>query len=149
MKDTHKQILLSVTGMNEIPAISEGIESSANGFIISEDGLTRMAEALEGTDANAAAVTELQSQLEIKNGFAQELTDALSAANETISGNNARIQELEARVAELENENPITVTSRNKDKSSKTNVAFHNDPNVSFNAMADRLMGKPAEKEIE
>ena len=150
MTDQQKQRLVAVTGQNEIPFISEGVESTTAGYIVGEDGLSRIAAALEAADAASAGLTEVQSQLEAANTARQTAEDNLAAAQQETATANARIEELQARVTELENESGITQTTKGKDnKGGKTKVAAHEDPTVSFNAMADRLMGVPATKDEE
>lgn len=139
MKTEQKIRLLAVTKMEAIDFISEGIESSVSGHVISEDGLTNIAEALEAGEAAQARITELEEQVTTAQ-TAQHTAEAnLATANETINANNTRIQDLEARVTELEEEPGIQHSSREKDGEHDGKVPFHQSKKSSFNQLADEL----------
>lgn len=147
MTNQQKEKLVAVSGQNEIPFISEGVESTTAGYILSEDGLSRIAAALETADAANAGLAEVQSQLDAATTARQTAEDNLATAEQELDTANTRIQELEARVEELENESGITQTTKSIDKGGKTKLAAHEDPNMSFNAMADKLLGSPQKSE--
>lgn len=142
MKDTQKKKLLAVTGMSEIPFVAEGIESTITGHVLTEDAITRVAEALEANDQTAAAlqtatarITELETQLQ-DAGTARQLAETnLATATEEIGT-------LQARVDELESEGGVTKTGKSAD-GSPTKAPFHLSENNPMNKIADSLMGKP------
>jgi septal ring factor EnvC (AmiA/AmiB activator) len=144
MKDTQKKKLLAVTGMNEIPFIAEGLESTATGHIVSEDGLTRIAEALEETETAAARVTELEGQLATAQASLQAAEQNLATANEQLTTSQNRVKELEARVAELEEEPGVVNTVKGKDKVITGKKPFHASDANPMNMIADKFFGKPA-----
>ena len=144
MKDAQKKKLLAVTGMNEIPFIAEGIESSSTGHIVSEDGLTRVAEALEVADASTERITELEAQLETAQAAQQTAEQNLATANEQLTASQTRVTELEARVAELEEEPGVTHTVKGKDKGAPGKRPFHASDANPMNMIADKFFGKPA-----
>ena len=147
MKDTHKSALLKATGATDLPFISDGIEAGTSGYIISEDGLTRIAEALEIAAVQAAQLLTAQESLSAANEALIELNGQLAAATATAATNNALVAGLQARVSELEEEAPLTQTTREKDKTRMAAVASYKDPNNVFNQIADGLFGVPKEKE--
>jgi len=148
MKTEQQQRILAVTQMEEIGFISEGIESSVSGHIISEDGLTNIAEALEAGEAAQARVTELEEQLNTASAGNTEIQSQLDTANETINANNTRIQQLEEEVAALQAQEGITQTRKKSDDGgSKSKLPAHADPSAASNALADKLMGAPQSQE--
>lgn len=146
MKDTQKKKILAVTGMTAIFAISEGIAAAADGHIISENGLTLIAEALEAGDAAIANVATMQGQLTTAQTAQQTAEAALATANTTIAANATQIETLEARVAELEEEPGVKKTKKEADNTSKGKDAFHASAKNPFNQIADSLLGAPVEK---
>lgn len=149
MKDTQKKKLLAVTGMTEILAISEGIEAGANGFIISEDGLSKIAEALEAGDAATAKLQDQALQAQQAVAAQQKAEGELKTANEKIAADAKNIATLTARVAELEEEAPVTATTKTKDGGGKNKVPFHASAENPMNKIADSLLGKPKAKADE
>lgn len=144
MTTAQKNKLISISGQTEFSFITEGVESTETGYIVSEDALTRMAAALEAAEASTARITELEGQL-------QQSADQLATAQQQaqqLQGQLTTAQEengtLTARVEELEADATITQTTRGGDPSlSKVKVAAHEDPNNPLNEMADKLMGAP------
>lgn len=146
MKTEQKSKLIAVTGMPEIPFVSAGVSADTDGYVISEDGLTRVAEALEAGDQATAQLADQALQAQQANDARQTAEASLTTANETISANNTRIQQLEARVTELESEGNITNTSRGADTGGKVKVKFHESAENPMNKIADSLLGAPAPK---
>lgn len=147
MKDSQKKKLLAVTGQAEIGFIASGIESSETGHIISEDGLTRIAEALEGADVTAAALTQTESNLEAANTARTAAEAELETRTQELATANTRIQELEARVTELENESGIENTTKQEDKIKAGKKPYHASDENPMNKIADGLLGKPRQAE--
>ncbi len=147
MKTTQKDKLKAVTGMNEIPYISEGVAAESAGYVISEDGLTRLAESVESGEASAARVTELEGSLQTAQTAQATAETNLATANQTITANNTRIQELEAQVAELETEPAVTRTKKRTDLPETGKVKAHENPKSSFNQAADRFFPASRKKE--
>lgn len=94
--------LKKVTGMTEIPYVSEGIAAETSGFVIHEDGLTSLVEASAANEANSSAVAALQSQLDAANTASQNAEAALATANANLATANESIETLQDRVTELE-----------------------------------------------
>jgi len=144
MKDAQKNKILLVTGMSEIGFIAEGLESSQTGYIVSEDGLSRIAEALELADtatqaaeASAARVTELETQL-------QQANEARTNAETALSTAQTELQTAQTRVAELEQEGGISQTSKGADANNGgEKTPFHLSTKNPANALADSLLGAP------
>jgi polyhydroxyalkanoate synthesis regulator phasin len=147
MKTNQKEKLKAVTGMEEIPFVSEGIATEASGFLVSEDGLTRIAEQLEAADVSAASLTQTQQSLEQVQAQLTTATESLNARTQELATATSRIQELEARVTELENEATLTSTSRQEDGGGSGRKAFHESDANPANKLADSLLGKPKPKE--
>lgn len=61
MKTEQKDFLKKVTGMDSIPFVTAGIAADADGYVISEDGLTKLAEAGMANDTTSTKVTELET----------------------------------------------------------------------------------------
>jgi transcriptional accessory protein Tex/SPT6 len=146
MKTEHKSKLIAIVGMPEIPFVSAGISSETDGFVVSEDGLTRIAEALVAGEEAAAQVTNQTLLVQQANEARESAEGALATANETIAANATRIEQLEARVSELENEGGITATSRQEDATGKKKVKFHESAENPMNKIADSLLGAPVPK---
>lgn len=148
MTTEQKNKLIAISGQSEFAFITEGVESTATGYIVSEDALTRMAAALEAAEASTARITELEAQL-------QQSADQLATAQQQaqqLQGQLTTAQEengtLTARVEELEADATITQTNKKDDKLPvKTgNGEAHLNPNSSMNRLADSLFGKPVQK---
>lgn len=147
MKDAQRNALLKISQQNELPFISEGMESSAVGYIVSEDALTRIAAALEAAETSATASAETATQLTT----AQEQLTAAQTQIQDLQGQLTTAQEangtLQARVDELEAEGGLTQTTRAEDPKLKgEKVGAHEDPKNPLNAMADKLLGAPKPK---
>lgn len=80
MKTEQKDFLKKVTGMDNIPFVSAGIASDADGFLVSEDGLTKLAESAMAGDAAVEKVSNLET--------------AATASTEKIAGLEAQVQTL-------------------------------------------------------
>lgn len=139
MKDSQKQRLIAVSGQQQFNMISEGIESSETGYIVSEDALTQIAEALEAA-ADTSALDATNAALVAAQEARQQAEDDLATANQTIAT-------LTARVEELEEEPGISQTSKANDEGKGSKVAFHESDANPFNQIADGLFGKPKKKD--
>lgn len=146
MKDTQKQILIAVTGMREIPFVAAGLTLEESGFLLTEDAVTRLSEALETAQAESSQVVSLGDQITALQQSLQEATTAretaeaaLVIANQTIEANATRILQLETD----EDGDGLTQTSRNTDNNGKNKVPFHASAENPINKMADGLMGAP------
>lgn len=149
MTDAQRNALLKISQQNELPFITEGMESSAVGYIVSEDALTRIAAALEAAETSAGSATETAAQLTT----AQENMTAAQTQIQQLQGQLTAAQEangtLQARVDELEADGSLTQTTRLNDQSlSKGKVPAHENPKSSINALADKLMGSPKVKTV-
>lgn len=149
MKTESKNILMAVSGLNEIPFIAEGLESTVTGFVISEDGLTRIAEALQAGDAATKEAATLQGAVTAAQAAKETAEAALVTANGFAEGQAAMIESLQARVNELEAEPAVSTTSKKTDDVKTAKVEAYNDPQLPFNALADRLMGVKTKIENE
>jgi transcriptional accessory protein Tex/SPT6 len=149
MKDTQKNKLKAVTGMNEIPFVMEGIAAETSGHVISENGMSLIAEALEAADAQAAGLTAVQASLETAQAATATAETALATATETIATRDARIAELEAQVEELEADGGVTNTSRALDPAKKVKVKSYESAEDPINKMIDGILGAPKKKETE
>jgi hypothetical protein len=96
--------LKKVTGMTEIPFVSEGIASETSGFVVSEDGLTALVEASVANETAAARIAELEGSLATAQTAQQTAEASLATANTALATSQARVTELEAKVTELEAE---------------------------------------------
>lgn len=148
MKDTHKKKLMAVSGMNEIPFVSEGIESGTAGYVVSEDGMTKIAEALEKSETDSSAATEkLQNDLNAANAAKKKAEDDLAAANAAKTKVETDLATATARIEELEADGAVTQTIKQDDKTGKTTVPYHESADNPLNKIADSLLGAPAPKE--
>lgn len=112
--------LKKVTGMTEIPFVSEGIASGTSGFVVSEDGLTALVEASLNVETASARVAELEQQLAAANTAKQTAESNLATANASLQTANNRVAELEAEVKELGKEDAAaSETAKGKDEFTK------------------------------
>jgi hypothetical protein len=143
MKTNQKEKLKAVTGMEEIPFVSEGVAAEASGFLVSEDGLTRIAEALEAADASQGSMATTQQTLDLTQQQLATATESLNTRTQELATANGTIVDLQARVAELEGEASVQNTSREEDENKRPKSKFHESPENPANKIADSLLGKP------
>jgi chromosome segregation ATPase len=144
MTTEQKNKIIAISGQPEFSFITEGVESTETGYIVSEDALTRMAAALEAAEASTARITELEAQIQQSADqltTAQEQTQQLQGQLTTAQEQNTTLQ---SRVEELEADGGITQTTKGADPAvGKVKIAAHEDPKNPLNEMADKLMGAP------
>lgn len=139
--------LKKITGQTDFPFVSAGIVASenANGHVLNEDALVALVEAADAGEAAQATIADQALQAQQAVAAQQTAEAALATANQTIAANTTRIQELEARVAELEGEAGVTNTNKEKD-GAEGKVAFHESAKNPMNQIADSLLGAPVTK---
>jgi septal ring factor EnvC (AmiA/AmiB activator) len=117
--------LKKVTGMNEIPFVSEGIASATSGYVVNEDGLTALVEASLAAETSAARITELESQLAAANTAKETAENNLATANASLKAANEEVNGLKAKVAELSSEDAkASATAKGKDVFNETEDAM-------------------------
>ncbi len=150
MTTEQKNKLIAISGQTEFSFITEGVESSATGYIVSEDALTRLATSLEESDVLATRNGELVQQAQQSAdqlATAQAQVQQLQADLSTAQGQNTTLQ---ARVDELEAAGGVTQTQKEADDlNDKNKLGAHEDPNNPLNKIADGLLGKPAIKKAD
>jgi hypothetical protein len=115
--------LKKVTGMTEIPFVSEGIASATSGYVVSEDGITALVEASFNAETSAARVAELEQQLAAANTAKQTAESNLANANAALQTANNLVVELEKEVKELGKEDAAaSETSKGKDEFAKEGI---------------------------
>lgn len=91
---------LAVANVESFAIIAEGDESTASGFIVSEEALTRIDQQLIDSEAQLETANQARTAAEQSAADAQAQLQAaneqLAAAQQTIEANAARIAELEA-----------------------------------------------------
>lgn len=149
MKDSQKAKLKAVTGLKEIPFVTEGIAADTSGHVVSEDGMTRIAEALEASDtAVATATATVQSQLDVANAAKVKAETELAAAKKTITEKETEITTLNTKVEELENDGSVTQTTKEADKNPKKTKGYNADADP-INMLADSILGVSISKKKE
>lgn len=149
MTQTQKETIVAIIGQDTIPFITEGIASEVAGYIVPEAGMESLAAALEASSQNREAAEALAGQV---SSLQQDLAAAYEerdAAETALNTANEQVASLQARVAELESEPPISQTNKGADGGGKPKTPAHEDAKASFNALADRLMGTPKPKTSE
>lgn len=104
-------------------AKSESFEVVDGGFLLSEDQLNNIEAAQEANEATATRVTELEGQLATAQAAQKAAEDNLATANASFKKANEKVTTLEAKVAELEEEDAKgSETGKEKDAFEKTSA---------------------------
>jgi predicted nucleic acid-binding Zn-ribbon protein len=102
MKDTQKEKLKAITGLDAIPFVTAGIAADTAGYVVSEDALTRLVEAAETGEAAQATLATVQAELATANTTLTAAQAAATAAQTELATANTELATAQARIAVLE-----------------------------------------------
>jgi hypothetical protein len=126
MKDAQKDFLKKITGMAVIPFVTAGIASESDGFVISEDGITKLVESAMSAEGSAAKVIELTTAATASSTKVVELTsqvETLTAANTKLEGEKVALQTEVTRLGTLDG-GKFSKPDGKKEKTSEETIEY-------------------------